>query len=62
MENYTVILLIMSLMIGASGVQISKAACSCIIIVVGMGIGFPAMPAVELNPDCDASFSAPVVV
>ena len=52
-ENYTVILLIMSLMIGASGIADKvKLPAPVLLLLVGMGIGFlPAMPAVELNPE-----------
>ncbi|MBX3256251.1 MAG: Na+/H+ antiporter [Chitinophagaceae bacterium] len=53
MENYTVILLIMSLMIGASGVADKiKLPAPVLLLLVGIGIGFlPEMPAVELNPE-----------
>lgn len=53
MENYTLILLIMSLMIVASGVaDMIKLPAPVLLLLVGMGIGFlPVMPAVELNPE-----------
>ncbi|MES2829174.1 MAG: Na+/H+ antiporter [Bacteroidota bacterium] len=53
MENYTVILLIMALMIGASGLADKiKLPVPVLLLLVGIGIGFmPAMPAVELNPE-----------
>lgn len=53
MENYTVILLMMSLMIGASGVADKvKLPAPVLLLLVGIGIGFlPEMPAIELNPE-----------
>ncbi|MFT3903279.1 MAG: Na+/H+ antiporter [Niabella sp.] len=53
MENYTIILLIMSVMIGASGIADKiKLPVPVLLLLVGMGIGFlPAMPDVELNPE-----------
>lgn len=53
MENYTVILVIMALMIGASGIA-GKIGLPVpvFLLLVGIGIGFvPAMPAIELNPE-----------
>src|ERR1700744_2098108 len=53
MENYTIILLIMALMIGASGIADKvKIPVPVLLLLVGIGIGFvPAMPDIELNPD-----------
>src|SRR6201996_676525 len=53
MENYTIILLIMALMIGASGIADKlKLPVPVLLLLVGIGIGFvPAIPDVELNPD-----------
>jgi Na+/H+ antiporter len=53
MENYTVILLIMALMIGASGIaDKAKIPVPVLLLLVGIGIGFmPAMPTIQLNPD-----------
>ncbi len=53
MENYTIILLIMSLMIGASGIaEKIKISAPVLLLLMGMGIGFmPAMPGIELNPE-----------
>lgn len=53
MENYTIILLIMSLMIGASGMaEKVKLPAPVLLLLTGMAIGFiPAMPGIELNPE-----------
>jgi len=53
MENYTVILVIMALMIGASGIADKiKVPVPVLLLLVGIGIGFvPTMPGIELNPD-----------
>lgn len=53
MENYTVILVIMALMIGASGIAVKiKIPVPVLLLVVGISIGFlPTMPDIELNPD-----------
>jgi Na+/H+ antiporter len=53
MENYTVILVIMALMIGASGIADKvKLPVPVLLLLAGIGIGFvPTMPDVELNPD-----------
>ncbi|TSJ39234.1 Na+/H+ antiporter [Mucilaginibacter corticis] len=53
MENYTVILVIMALMIGASGIaEKVKIPVPVLLLLVGIGVGFvPAMPGIELNPD-----------
>ena len=53
MENYTIVLLIMSLMIGASGMADKiKLPAPLLLLMVGIGIGFfPGMPAIELNPE-----------
>lgn len=53
MENYTIILLIMSLMIGASGIADKiKLPTPVLLLLVGIGIGFlPTMPSIELNPE-----------
>ncbi|HZY81167.1 MAG TPA: Na+/H+ antiporter [Cyclobacteriaceae bacterium] len=53
MENYTLVLVIMAVMIGASGMaERLKIAVPIMLLVVGLGIGFlPAMPDVELNPE-----------
>jgi Na+/H+ antiporter len=53
MENYTVILIILALMIGASGIADKiKLPVPVLLLIAGIGIGFvPAMPAVELNPE-----------
>jgi Na+/H+ antiporter len=53
MENYTVILLIMAVMIGASGLADKiRLPVPVLLLLVGIGIGFvPAMPDVELNPE-----------
>jgi CPA1 family monovalent cation:H+ antiporter len=53
MENYTVILVIMALMIGASGIATKiKVPVPVLLLVVGISVGFvPTMPDIELNPD-----------
>jgi NhaP-type Na+/H+ or K+/H+ antiporter len=53
MENYTVILIILALMIGASGMADKiKLPVPVLLLLTGIAIGFvPAMPAVELNPE-----------
>lgn len=53
MENYTVVLIIMALMIGASGIaEKIKASVPMLLLLVGMAIGFiPAMPKIEINPE-----------
>lgn len=53
MENYTIILLIMSVMIGASGIADKiKLPAPVLLLLVGMGIGFlPSIPDIELNPE-----------
>jgi len=53
MENYTVILVIMALMIGASGIaEKVKIPVPVLLLLVGIGVGFvPTMPGIELNPD-----------
>lgn len=53
MENYTVILLIMALMIGVSGIaEKIKLPVPVLLLLAGIGIGFaPAMPGIELNPE-----------
>lgn len=53
MENYTIILLIMSLMIGASGIaEKIKLPVPVLLLLVGIFIGFlPAIPDIELNPE-----------
>ena len=53
MENYAVILLIMALMIVASGIaEKIKVAVPVVLLITGILIGFvPAMPALELNPE-----------
>ncbi|MES2456108.1 MAG: Na+/H+ antiporter [Bacteroidota bacterium] len=53
MENYTVILLILAVMIGASGLAYKiKIPVPVLLLLVGIGVGFiPAMPGVELNPE-----------
>lgn len=53
MENYTVILAIMALMIGASGLADKiRLPVPVLLLLVGIGIGFvPAMPDIELNPE-----------
>ncbi|GAB3432432.1 Na+/H+ antiporter [Niabella aquatica] len=53
MENYTIVLVIMSLMIGASGIADKiKLPAPVLLLLVGIGVGFlPAMPGIELNPE-----------
>lgn len=53
MENYTIILLIMALMIGVSGMADKiKLPVPVLLLIVGISIGFmPAMPAIGLNPE-----------
>lgn len=53
MENYTVVLLIMALMIGASGLAgKTKLPAPVVLLIVGIAIGFvPVMPAIELSPE-----------
>src|ERR1700761_4322675 len=53
MENYTIILLIMALMIGASGIADKvKIPVPVLLLLVGIGIGFvPSLPDIELNPE-----------
>jgi Na+/H+ antiporter len=53
MENYSVILIIMALMIVASGVaEKIKLPVPVLLLIVGLAIGFlPAMPAMEINPE-----------
>lgn len=53
MENYTIILLIMSLMICASGIADKiKLPIPVLLLLVGIGIGFfPTMPSIALNPE-----------
>lgn len=53
MENYTVILVIMAVMIGASGIaEKVKIPVPVLLLLVGISVGFvPAMPGIELNPD-----------
>lgn len=53
MENYTIVLLIMAVMIGASGIADKiKLSAPVVLLLVGIGVGFiPSMPEVEINPD-----------
>ncbi len=53
MKNYTVVLLIMSLMIGVSGIaERIKLPVPVLLLLAGIAIGFvPAMPAIELDPE-----------
>lgn len=53
MENYTLILVLLALMIGVSGLaEKIKIPVPVLLLLVGMAIGFvPQMPAVELNPE-----------
>jgi Na+/H+ antiporter len=53
MENYTLILIIMAVMIGASGVaQKVKLPVPVLLLFTGIGVGFlPTMPMLELNPE-----------
>ncbi|NML22048.1 Na+/H+ antiporter [Pseudoflavitalea sp. G-6-1-2] len=53
MENYSIILLILALMIGVSGIaEKLKLPVPVLLLVAGLSIGFaPEMPAIELNPE-----------
>lgn len=53
MENYTIILLIMAVMVGASGIADKiKLSAPVVLLLVGIGVGFlPSMPAVEINSE-----------
>lgn len=53
MENYTIIIFIMAIMIGLSAMADKvKLPYPVLLIVAGIGLGFiPAMPAVVINPD-----------
>ncbi|MFD0792001.1 Na+/H+ antiporter [Mucilaginibacter litoreus] len=53
MENYTLILLIMALMIGVSGIaEKIKIPVPVLLLLAGIAIGFmPAMPGIEINPE-----------
>ncbi len=53
MENYTIVLIMMSLMIGISGLADKiKLPAPVLLLMAGICIGFlPAMPAIELNPE-----------
>jgi len=53
MENYTIIIFILAIMIGLSAVADKlKLPYPILLIIAGIGIGFiPALPDVELNPD-----------
>ena len=53
MENYTLVLLIMALMIGASGLADKiRIPVPVLLLLVGIGVGFvPAMPGIQLNPE-----------
>lgn len=53
MENYTIILLLMALMIGASGLADKiKLPAPVLLLLIGIALGFiPAMPGIELNPE-----------
>ena len=53
MENYALILLIMALMIGASGMADKvKIPVPILLLLIGIGVGFiPEIPVVELNPE-----------
>lgn len=53
MENYTLILVIMAVMIGASGLaERIRLPVPVLLLLVGIFVGFmPAMPDVELNPE-----------
>lgn len=53
MENYTIVLIMMSLMIGISGLADKiKLPAPVLLLMAGIGIGFlPTMPAIELNPE-----------
>lgn len=53
MENYTIVLLIMALMIGASGIaEKIKLPVPVLLLLVGIAMGsLPSMPAIELDPE-----------
>lgn len=53
MENYVVILLVMALMIGASGLaERLKVAVPVVLLIVGIASGFiPSLPDIELDPE-----------
>lgn len=53
MENYTIILLIMALMLGASALaEKIKVPAPIVLILLGMAVGFiPSIPDVELDPE-----------
>ncbi|MES2809935.1 MAG: Na+/H+ antiporter [Bacteroidota bacterium] len=53
MENYTLILIIMAVMIGASGIaEKLRLPVPVLLLLTGIGIGFmPTMPMLELNPE-----------
>lgn len=53
MDNYAVVLVIMALMIGASGIaEKIKASVPMLLLLAGITIGFiPAMPKIEINPE-----------
>ncbi|HVZ98424.1 MAG TPA: cation:proton antiporter, partial [Chitinophagaceae bacterium] len=53
MENYTIVLIIMALMIGVSGMADKiKLPAPVLLLLAGIGVGFlPAMPDIELNPE-----------
>lgn len=53
MENYTVVLVIMALMIGISGLAgKTKIPAPMLLLIAGILIGFiPAMPEIEINPE-----------
>ena len=53
MENYSIILLILALMIGISGIaEKLKLPVPVLLLIAGLSIGFaPEMPAVEINPE-----------
>lgn len=53
MENYTIVLMIMALMIGASGIADKlRVPAPVLLLLVGLTFGFlPGMPPVEINPE-----------
>lgn len=53
MENYTIVLFIMALMIAASGIgEKIKVSVPVLLLLAGIGVGFiPTMPTVALNPE-----------
>lgn len=53
MKNYTILLLIMALMIGASGIAGKiRLPVPVLLLIAGIGVGFvPAMPDIELKPE-----------